>query len=315
MVCSASLNGRRAGETVYPPRARDRSLWQRWLWSVTSSPRLESLKRRNHAFWTGVAGGVRWLGIREMGLLLLSVIPGLGHIAVLGQLRRGLLLFFGTVAAVVLGVFLYRTPVLDCLAYLILLASMWSVYLAVNRLRPSATGQLAMSLERVGIALLIVALYLGSYIALRYAVRPWYITVRVLADAPIAGTVSAGDSLLIRRDAIIRRGDLVIATCRLGRLSASTISPVVGMPGDTIEVGPVIKVNGVPTGFTGWSRRVDGFYPAVTLGKDQYWVMPNLTANTNDPDVMATAGTVSQSDVWGRAIAVIGPPSHRRLLR
>jgi len=320
-VCSALLSSRQSGETVFPPRARDRSFWQRVRWSLTTSAgftravgRLQALRRSlsNVEFRRRLSAARPQVNLHEIGLLLLSVIPGLGHVYVVGDVRRGRRILLGSLGALVLAMVAYRTILADVLVYGIIALSMFCVFVVADRLR-EIRGEEAQFVRRVGIALLVLAVYLGSYVLLRSALSSRMMVVRIEAE-PWSEVVSAGDSLLLTRHDIYRRGDIVAGAGYWQHYQVPNVGPIIGVPGDRIEVADRVYVNGMPTGAR--PRHVESSPSAeVTLAEDEYWLMPGLNINqVVNREMVASAGVIQDYNVWGRAVAVVGPPGHRRWL-
>ena len=93
--------------------------------------------------------------------------------------------------------------------------------------------------------------------------------------------------------------------------------PILGMPGDRIEVRDRVYVNGVPTDIVIPSVQ-DHEAPAVsgvevTLGKDEYWVMPVVQVAGN-LQLVAEAGVVHRADIWGRVVLIMNPANRRSIV-
>lgn len=317
-VCSTALPGKTSGECLIPPRAKDRSVWERMKWSVTTNSSYMEVARRFRGFGGSVSSiqlrtprvYAPWLGFREMGQILLSAIPGLGHIRVLGDLRTGLWMFFGSMAAILLGAVAYKTPLADILLFSVIAASMYSMYLVVDRLRPLRSGDQAQYMGRIAIACFVFASYVMAYWGLRMAVNPWAMIVRVINQPPTS-VVMRGDSVLLGRHQVIRRGDVAVGISYWQGNEIPALGSVLGMPGDRIRLAEQVYVNDVPTGI---ALVLDQSYE-LTLKENQYWIMPIVRVlNRQAAQQLAEAGIVRQADVWGRGIAITGPPSHRKLL-
>lgn len=321
-VCSTALAGGRARESLTPPRGRDRSFWQKLRWSVGTNPRWVSAVGWLRGYRLGVPAGANarassppaWLGFREMGLILLSVIPGFGHLYVRREAWLGRSLFLSALAALVAALFVYKTPAADMLVAGVIMLSMLSVYVAVDKLMPTGTAE-ARRMNRVAVGLFILASYLGSYWLAVMALRP--VAMMAIIQARPAGRILAtGDRLLLWRHTTYRRGDIVAGTGGTGTPNAG---PILGVHGDRIEVRDRVYVNGLPTDIVIPSAPArDQEETAVssvelTLGKDEYWIMPVVQV-AGQRQLVAEAGVVQRADIWGRAVLIMGPPARRSIV-
>jgi hypothetical protein len=322
-VCSMALATGRAGESLLPPRGRDRSFWQKLRWSIGRSPGWMSASGRLRSFRVGMtqtrdtmraSSPLGWIGLREVGLLLQSVVPGFGHQYVLGDARIGRVLSLSAVIALGAAVLVYRTPLADMLVAGVIMLSMYSVYVAVDKIMPTGREG-ARQMNRIAVGLLILATYLGTYWLLVMALYPLAMMVDIQAQ-PAGRTLVAGDRLLLWRHTTYRRGDIVAGTGVTGMPNAGRI---LGMPGDCIEARDRVYVNGVPTDIViPYVPPHDQEVPAVsvgevTLGKDEYWVMPVVEAAGNLQTVAET-GVVLRADIWGRAVLIMNPPYRRSIV-
>ncbi|MCX6376334.1 MAG: hypothetical protein NTU88_09945 [Armatimonadetes bacterium] len=255
-----------------------------------------------------------WIGLRETGLLLLSVVPGFGHRYVLGDARIGRLLSLSAVAALGAAVLAYRTPLADMLVAGVIMLSMYSVYVAVDKLMPMGRED-ARQMNRIAVGLLILATYLGTYWLLVVALHPLAMMVDIQAQ-PAGRTMAVGDRLLLWRHTTYRRGDIVAGTGGTGTPNAG---PILGMPGDRIEVRDRVYVKGVPTDIViPYAPPHDQEAPAVsgvevTLGKDEYWIMPVVQVAGN-LQLVAEAGVVRRADIWGKVVLITNPPARRSIV-
>lgn len=318
-VCSAALSSGAGTQSVLPPRAKDRSRWERLTWPLTNSPTWAGIRlrvgstqvRRPTIRWPTIVPG---FSLREAGLALLSVIPGLGHIYVCRIPRMGRLLLLGTLAALAAAVLLYRTPLADALVYGIIVLSMFSVWATVDRLWLQRTETLQRSRQRLGIALMVVAAYLGTYTVARIAVSP-VLTVVTITGQLRTEAAARGDVLVIRRTEGLRRGDFVVGGSTWAGENTLIAGPIVGLPGDRVELRERVYVNGVPTSILTPAAPNTSYGPvATTLGPGQYWVLPTVFWDQYDAGAFLNAGLIAHSDIWGRAVATIDPPSRRRLM-
>jgi hypothetical protein len=229
----------------------------------------------------------------------------------------GRVILLASLAALGVAVLAYRTPLADILVYGVLGLSVSSVYIAIYTMRGqrgSASGQ---QMQRLGIILLVIAVYFSLYTIARLAINP-YVTIARIATAPVTVPIDAGDSLLVRRNVPLERGDVIIGTLRIGYVYGANIGPIIGLPGDKITFSDRIYVNGVPVAVDLPHRRPQDMEPTLPamaetiLGADEYWIMPMFEGNPPDLGTIGTTGVVQRNDILGRVVAVIGPPSHRR---
>lgn len=322
VVCSTALPTKHSGESLMPPRARDRTWWQKLTWPITTSRSWvqtgEDLRRCWEKLGDGwsnawAASPASWMGMREFGLILLSVIPGLGHICVRGERRTGLWMLLGSVAALGLAALVIKTVLADLLVAGVIAASMYSVCATMDVLRPMGRDETRF-INRAGVGLWILAAYLGTYWLLMLALRPHFMLATVVYDQPNQ-TVAAHDRLLLRREQVYHRGDIIAGSAISGMRD---VGEILAAPGDTIRLNDKVHVNGAFTGIRvpivqsneGIQRSLDIEY---TLGKDEYWIMPPV-GSVGDVGMLLEAGTITGSRIWGRALLVIGPPEHRRYL-
>lgn len=254
--------------------------------------------------------------LRQLRLLLSSVVPGLGHWLVLRDRLIGRTMLIASLAALAIALVSYRTYLADTLVYAVAALSAYSVYAAACALWERGMSEVASRSFRLGVALMVVAAYVGGYAALRWAASPAVVVLRLRLNAPVAGLAPRDTVLVWRRMREISRGDIVVAN--LSDYFARTVGPVWGLPGDRIEVRDKVFVNGVPIGgvlptqpYAGQEAWQPGGGEYV-LKRDEYWVMPAEYHMHGYGQMPVNAGVVTRSAIMGRVIAIVGPPSHRR---
>ena len=313
-VCSTGLGSKAVTESVMPPRRKDRSFIERLRWSI-----------RESRVWAGARSGINaagtpahgasipdWLGVREVVMIVLSVVPGLGHIFGNCDRRRGIQLLVATILAVGLGCLLIRTALSDILACAVVCLSAYSTAAIFDSVWTRKVSDQSRLLARLGISLMIISVYASGYMATRLVDNPVFTVVNVLAE-DTNRYIAAGDTVLLRRADIFRRGDFIVGTSAAG--SVLMAGPVIGVPGDTVTVSNHIYVNGAPTGVTS-GLPISELFGTVQLTAGQYWVLPAyINHNADNPrQDLADAGVVMRDSIVGRGIAVTGPPNHRKWL-
>lgn len=326
-VCSTSLEAKGKTESLLPPRAKDRTLRQRLSWGLGGSPepsgmsrwlaglRAMTVPRSQFSPWA-------WLTPRSFAMIMLSAIPGLGHIYLLNKKRVGRFMLLGSLAAVAVAAVLIRTPICDLLLYCVLSCSMFSMFAATDRLRGGSKHPDERLRAWVGIGLLVVCFYLGSYVTLRVALDPVLGFVQVLEGVQTQ-VVRPGDSLLLLRRGTFGRGDVVVATSQ----GAPIVGPIIAASGDHLVIGDRIYVNGRPVSpgpqamgeaVGQGAHYMDGqpYSPGQsagrTLARGEYWVAPNFNY-VPDAQAELAAGTIHSDNIIGRVVAITGPPSQRRI--
>lgn len=292
---------------MFPPRAKDRTLYERLRWSIASSSGWTFARERLARAADVTTGG--WPGCRNIGLTLLSVIPGFGHFCVTGNRLLGLQILLGSLAAVVLAALLYRTRLADALALGVVGASIYSVWAAICEISARLRRGTGQPVPQFAILMLVIAAYFGSYTVGAVALRDTIWAERI-AGEPNVAALSRGDTLLVRRMASYSRGDIVISA------SGTLAGAIVGIPGDFIEVRDGIYVNGIRTNIL--LPNIDWIEPGrhfLRLHEDHYWIMPVVQGDAQVPaHTLISTGTIGGPGIRGRAIAIVAPPHRRQLL-
>jgi len=331
-LCSTSLAGRKESESVVPPRAKDRTIEQRLRWSVSRIPGCSRMIRRfEEAFphrseeapaatCPAPSAPFPRLPMRSVGLVLLAVIPGFGHIFVLHRDRQGLAMFALSLVWLGLAAAVYWTLIADLLVFSVIVLSMVSVGVTMDTLRRRSELPLQRQDRQIAfVCLMVLATYLGGYATTRVALSPVVQIYTIQGNMP-TGAVSDGDTVLVWRLGNPTRGDIVIGSHTEERL---VIGPVVGMPGDRVSINGGLQVNGRAVGLTlpPLAEEYDAprAYPdadgePVEVGVGQYWVAPSAYAAPNAEWIL-NEGLVQSEDILGRVLAVVGPPAHRRIAR
>lgn len=340
LVCSSSLAAKPADESVYPARAKDRSLWDRISWRMDRQaqvPQVQRLVERSNEMNSqaakharGISSGVTptfntWretlrnirlnrmrfprFTLLQWGQMGISVIPGLGHIFILKKNSLGALIIIATIAMLMTAVLSYKTSLADYMIFLTVGLSMYSVWCVCVRFWLDSRDDRSVYQISIGVALMVLALYLSIYAALMLIISPRYMFVRLMAD-PHIPRLERGDTTLIRRHTKINRGDLIYREVHEGALTPGYI---VGIPGERIDIGQRVSVNGVPFGrviFPG----TEEISKTVILKKDEYWVTPADNLDWFEtPEMLIDFCTVNPSEVLGRVIAITGPPERRQI--
>lgn len=316
-ACSTALASERSPENLHPPRARDRSMRQWLTWIAKERACRSGIVERvsggyssTSRYWENfrTADFPRLPSFRNLMSVLISVVPGLGHICIFDDARTGFRLLIGTLAALGFAALLYKTPISNLLLYCALGLSMFSVYSTVDRLFPIVREN-ARLMSRVATVLFIIASYLGLHFLLTLALRPVGMMVDV-EEQPLGSILSSGDSVLLLREESYHHGDIIAG-------NYGAFGPVIGMPGDRIMLSDRVYVNGVPTGtlipFVANAENATSSTAEFTLAADEYWVMP-VVEHVGNIGMLVEAGQMRGNAVWGRAAVVVNPPAHRRLL-
>lgn len=325
VVCSTTLLSGPTRENVLPPRAKNRTLMQRINASSAGFLAANSWvndfrMRRARAGQNGRLWN--WLNPRTLGLILASSIPGFGHAFLLNQRLTGLSIFLASVLSLATAIILYRSPISDMLVWSVLAASVLSMCDSIYRLRGHIEQLRRRYYSYIGICLLVISLYTGTYTVLRIALDP-IVTVVTVIDRIPAGVVSRNDKLLLSRLGSVMRGDLIVGTITGQNIQAQFIRPVIGMPGDQIVVSDRLYVNGRPVQADlpllaenhGEPRPYTEQERAeLTLRAGEYWVVPNFNY-VPDTATLVRVGKIRRTDIRGRVVAITSPLEHRRILR
>jgi hypothetical protein len=343
VACSATLAGGQARESVMPPRARDRTVRDRVRWALQDSSvvaGLRSAREGASALGDRLRGGLAasrdiprwslnaevlraswdWINRRTWWRILLSALPGYGPACVAGRNRMGAAFFAGALASLALTACCYRHPVSNVLLFVVVALSMVSVGVAMDFLRGRREELEHLLLARIGIALIVVSLYFGTYAGLRIALEPVASIVSVV-QVPPGIPLHSGDSLLVLGGEV-RRGDLVLSTIRYHGVQVPSVGRLIGMPGDRLVLSDRLYVNRRPVAVAlpQLGAPYDQQRPysaneaaARTLGPDEYWIVPNYNAAPGTREVLDT-GVMRRNDIRGRIAAVVAPAQRRRII-
>lgn len=326
VVCSAGLVARQAAESVHPPRAKDRSIRQRIGWRLQSDRRAAAARRRLNDVRPHVPNlgqvadravhsfdvAIPRFRARDVWLMFISVVPGLGYVSV-GNGLLGWSILVSAVVSLILAAAAYNTYFADLFVYSVIAMSMFSVWSTIMRLRGHHGGYVRQATFGFGLGLMVVSAYLMTYVILASALRPVVLTVS-LGTEPHMAPLAQGDALLLLMHGPLHRGDMVV---RIVHGDALTPGPVVGMPGDRIDVLDRIYVNGHAVGRLILPMAARDPTETVTrvLARDEYCLLP---ADNLDwfitPAALADFCIAKRSDIWGRVAAITGPAPRRRLL-
>ncbi|MHB1001344.1 MAG: S26 family signal peptidase [Armatimonadota bacterium] len=340
LVCSSSMTSKTADESVYPTRAKDRSLWDRISWQFEHripETQTQRIADRSNALRSQAAQSARGISssvtptfntwretlqnirlnrirfprfsLRQWGLVSISVIPGLGHIFALKKNRLGILIILTAIGMLLTAVLSYRTSLADYMIVSVVGLSMYSVWCVYVRFWLDSGDDRSTYQISAGVGLMVLALYLSIYAALVLILSPRYMQVRLMAD-PFIPRLERGDTTLIRRHTRLKRGDLIYREVHAGALTPGYI---VGVPGERIDIAERVYINGVPVGRVIYPEAVN-VNKTIVLKKDEYWVTPADNLDWFDtPDILAGFCTVNPSEVLGKVIAIIGPPGRRQV--
>jgi len=327
-ACSTSLSAKSPAESVMPPRAKDRTVGQRIEWTLANAPgvgavrrEIDEARRRTRPSLECLSGTWAWLTPKTLGLILLSGVSGYAHFYIIGRRQVGVWLFAVSAVMLAFAAVLVRSPVSDWLLYCVFGLSMLSMSAGIAELRRSRQGIAARTQAWVGIGLMVFGLYAGGYWALRMAASPWVNVVTAIA--PTSSFVRQGDTLLLWSRGQMRRGDLVVGTIHWQDYQALTIGPLVGMPGDRVEIDRQVRINGrtvsvqLPSLAGAHDEAVaPSAYDmsAKTLGSDEYWIVPSFGDYAPSSRDILEAGSIRNADMWGRVVAIMGPAERRTLI-
>ncbi len=319
--CSAALSAGSQLRSVVPPRAKDRSFGQRIQWSLASTPGvvragqwIDGLRLR---LGMGL-GAWAWVTPQALCLIIQSVVPGFGHTFMLRRRAAGVGMFAIGLVSLVLAAVLYRTYIADFLAAGVTLLSMVSVVATVDTLRGGSRDPERRLYSLLGITLLVAGMYAGCYAALSVTL---FRTVTVVAHVPRT-TIRRGDALLIWSHGSIGAGDIAVGVTHFNNTAAPAIGRLIAEPGDTVAIGDRLYVNGNPRPAWlpplgqqyGAPRRYSmAEYAERRLKADEFWIVPNLNL-VPSPQALLQAGTIRRSEIWGRVVAIVGPPARRAVV-
>ena len=235
--------GGNLGESLYPPRARDLTTWdkvQRRV-RIPQRARLPAMPNQNPLPAMGMS-------LRPWLVMTAALVPGAGHFF-LGDTRRGVRLFAWFFAALGLSLLLIHSWVSDCLLWVALGLSLYSVWDVVGRAFPPADDTPEASYYRtLRLGFLSLGTVASTLASFYWLAGQWYPVYHLTTDASAPG-IQAGDEVieqhLARPLPTLRRGDVVLARPD----GYPIIERVLGLPGDRVDyVGGVLRVNGVQAG-------------------------------------------------------------------
>lgn len=301
--------GGNLGESLYPPRARDLTVWER----VQRRVRLPSLP-------VSAARPRLEVSLRPWLVMTAALLPGAGHL-LLRDTRRGLLLLASFFAVLGSALLLMRSEVSDWLLWAALGLSLYSVWEAAGRAFPPADGTPEAKYYRtMRLGFLSVSTVASTLASFYWLAGQWYPVYRLTTNAN-APALQAGDTVIEQRlsQPAPRRGDVVLAQ----PAAYPIIERVVGLPGDRVDyAGGVLWVNGVQAGperlpLSGAARRASGtFSTVVPAGQVCLWQVPAgeypEAGEGGGPLPAAAFVTLSIGSIEGRVLGVLGPPAHRR---
>jgi len=313
VVCDREIGVSAPGKRLYPLRARDRSIWDRFRfrarrdWSRISlyAGRSTPLKKMPSPLSENPP-----MRAREFGLALLSVIPGLGHIFVLEKRKTGACILLGSILALATGICLYAHSVSDVLFCSVILLSAFSVWSVVREFLKDRGRRLV---SDIGIALMVISIYLSTYVVVDIVLRPVGNIMSIVAT-PMTSRVSIHDSVLVVPLKEIKRGVIIVTTWHG---EGTGLGPILGMPGETVTLQDSrVYVNGIPTEIvrrlgTGTNASIQ----TVKLNSNQIWIPPTIETGGTDIGMWLRLGVVERFNILGRVAAVVAPAAHRHVLQ
>jgi signal peptidase I len=140
----------------------------------------------------------------------------------------------------------------------------------------------------------------------------------VTIDGPsMLPTLRSADHVLITRgDKSVRRGDVVVLVADEGGVKTELVKRVIGLAGDSVEIrSDIAFVNGVQEPSRGQMVEAPRFsisQPPVTVPPGQIYVMGDNRPLSEDSRYI---GTVPQTGVMGRVVAVFAPVTRVQFVR
>jgi hypothetical protein len=250
-----------------------------------------------------------WMGLRETLWSVASAVPGVGHICVLHKRATGLILISGCLLALLGAALYYKTRAADVLVYAVVTTSAFSMWSVMRSFRKAAGAEDERLISDFGIALVVIAVYFSSYVMI-YTLANQRIAMARVNNTQTFTRFAADDDLLLMRNSELKRSDIVVGE---NHQDVLVLGPIVGMPGDDIQINDRVYINGKPTSIT--VQRNEGAIQSQTriiLMTDQFWIPTLPEWRNQNPNEWLRAGVVNRSNVLGKVIAVLGPPAHRR---
>ncbi len=301
-------------ESLYPPRARDLTAWDKVQRRTPILPRvrLPSVPARNPLPAMGMS-------LRPWLVMTAALLPGAGHF-ILGDTQRGVRLLAWFFAVLSLSLLLIHSWVSDCLLWATLGLSLYSVWEVASRAFPPAGANPEAGYYRTlrlgFLSLGTVASTLASFYWLAGQRYPVY---HLATDASAPG-IRAGDDVIEQRllQPALQHGDIVLAR----PADYPIIERILGLPGDRVDyAGGVLWVNGVQAGperlpLSGAARQAAGtFNTIVPPGQVCLWQVPAgyypEAGEGGGPAPSAAFVTFPARDIEGRVLGVLEPPAHR----
>lgn len=321
-VCSTSLAAKAPTESVMPPRARDRNALGRLSWRITNSDGWKNLRTGLSSIRVNIprpAPRTRprfrvGFNLRQIGCTIASIIPGMGHVLAMRKAGTGFIILLSSFLSLLLALVLYKTVLSDYLVIGVIGLSAFSVATTIDAQWKVTSKTRSRSLRHIGIVLVVVSLYLGTYVAVRSAMMPQITFVNVTMNISNTNIV-ARDQLLIRKMDRYYPGDIVMNNVAMYEAYGVAAGPVLGVPGDKVELLDQVYINGRPKGIL--TNINPSSYVSKILSSDEYFVMPMFAEGelVADGPTILQAGSVRSSDIHGRVVAVTNPPAHRKLYR
>lgn len=307
--------GGNLGESLYPPRARDLTAWDKVQRRVRISERvrLPAMPAQKPLPAMGVS-------LRPWLVMTAALLPGAGHF-ILGDTKRGVRLSACFFAVLGLFLLLIHSWASNYLLWAALGLSLYSVWTVAGRVFPPATSSPEARYYRtLRLGFLSVGTVASTLASLYWLAGQWYPVYHLTNDSSAPG-IQAGDDVIEQRlsHPALRRGDVVLARPAENPI----IERVLGLPGDRVDyAGGVLWVNGVQAGperlpLSGAARRAAGtFNTVVPPGQVCLWQVPAGTypeaGEGGGPLPTAAFVTLSTSSIEGRVLGVLDPPAHRR---
>lgn len=307
--------GGNLGESLYPPRARDLSAWDKVQRRVQIPERVRLPARAAQNPLPTMGASLRpWL------VMTVALLPGAGHF-ILGDIWRGVRLLACFFAMLGLFFLLMHSSASNYLLWAALGLSIYSVWAVAGRVFPPATSiPEARYYRTLRLGFLSLGTVASTLASLYWLAGQWYPVYHLATDASAPG-IQAGDDVIEQRlsQPVLRRGDVVLARPAENPI----IERVLGLPGDRVDyAGGVLWVNGVQAGperlpLSGAARRAAGtFTTVVPAGQVCLWQVPAGTypeaGEGGGPLPTGSFATLSTSSIEGRVLGVLDPPAHRR---
>ena len=302
--------GGNLGESLYPPRARDLTAWDR----VQRRVRLPS-------FPAPAALPLQRVSLRPWLVTTAALLPGAGHL-ILRDTQRALLLMASFFALLGLALLLLHFWVSDWLLWAALGLSLYSVWDAANRsFPPAASSAEARYYRSLRLGFLSLSTVAGTLASLYGLAGQRYPVYHFATDAG-APALQAGDTVIEQRWSQtvpdLRRGDIVLARPN----GYPVIERVLGMPGDRVDCAAgVLWVNGIRVGPEGrplsaaWQAS-GTFDTIVPAGQVCLWLVPAgyypEAGEGGGPVPTSSFATLAAGNIEGRILGVLDPPAHRR---